>query len=40
MCLINKAMGGICNIQFQVVDDMPLLLTGKHLYTICELEES
>jgi len=36
--IIKKAMGNACVLEFTVVDDIPLTQTGKHLYTICELD--
>ncbi len=36
--LIDKAMGEHCEIEFEVVDEIALTPTGKHLYTICNID--
>ena len=35
---IRKAVGPSCRIKFELVDDIPPTATGKHLYTVCEID--
>lgn len=36
--LIHKAMDSNCNIRFVAVDHIEPTITGKHLYTVCEIK--